>query len=59
MQEVKAGIAVNQHEAQPLGAEEGFGFRSLAVESSGSMLAKNIGVDRAEDITGGEESARV
>ncbi len=45
MQEVKAGIAVSQHEAQSLGEEEGFEFRSLAAESSGSMLAKNIGAD--------------
>lgn len=45
MQEVKAEIPVNQQEAQALGEEEGFGFRSLATNNSGSMLARNVGVD--------------
>jgi hypothetical protein len=47
MQEVKAEIPVNQLEVQILGEEEGFGFRSLATDDSGSMLARNVEADIA------------
>jgi hypothetical protein len=47
MQEVKAEIPVNQLEVQTFGEEEGFGFRSLATDDSGSMLARNVEADIA------------